>query len=285
MKLSVLFRSLLIFAIFLMMSNCSINHSQPLDYHIIDEYQLNNELTETSGLACLAGENALTINDSGNKPIIYTVNGNGQVVNQQQLPLTNYDWEAISVNKKQLFIGDIGNNSGKRPFVQIHVFSIDEKVEFINTIDVSYGQNELNNNQYMAHDFDAESLVSANENLYLFSKSWKSKQLFIYQVPLDGSKHHLNPSWTVKGLPGVITGGDYDKLNRRFILVGYELAALGWFKPFITILDDNFNLVKSFQLNQYSQVEGLCINPNGEVWITQESSYFSGQKLIKLQIR
>jgi hypothetical protein len=86
------------------------------------------------------------------------------------------------------------------------------------------------------------------------------------------------------GLPGVITGGDFDRKNNQFILVGYKLNGMGGFSPFMAIINRNFSLHKSFVLSGYGQVEGVCVAPNGEVWFTQESSFFSDHKIVKLKL-
>jgi streptogramin lyase len=43
-------------------------------------------------------------------------------------------------------------------------------------------------------------------------------------------------------------------------------------------------LHKSFALPDYGQVEGMCVTPNAEVWFTQEGSFFSNHKMVKLKI-
>jgi hypothetical protein len=88
----------------------------------------------------------------------------------------------------------------------------------------------------------------------------------------------------IEGLPGIVTGGDFDNKNNRFILVGYELKRLGSFYPFIAIVNKDLTLNKFFELPGYGQVEGICVTPSGEVWFTQESSFFSDHKLVKLKV-
>ncbi|MGJ8682702.1 hypothetical protein, partial [Paraglaciecola sp.] len=227
------------------LSACSILPTRNADYSVIEEHSLSHELTETSGLFCSGINQAITLNDSGNEPIIYTISREGHIVTKQHLPLKNMDWEALTGNKGYLFIGDIGNNSGKRPFVQVHKITKEPDSQLVNSFNLRYTGNQLNQNQYTSHDYDAESLIFANNQLYLFSKSWASKDLTIYQVSQHQTEQNLTPIKVIKDLPGLITGGDYDALNDRFVLVGYKLKLLGWFEPFITVLDANLNLVKS----------------------------------------
>jgi hypothetical protein len=88
----------------------------------------------------------------------------------------------------------------------------------------------------------------------------------------------------VVGLPGVVTGGDFDKKYNRFILAGYELKEMGRFAPFIAILNRDLSLHKVFELKGYGQVEGLCVTSNGQIWFTQESSFLSSHKIVKLDL-
>jgi streptogramin lyase len=81
-----------------------------------------------------------------------------------------------------------------------------------------------------------------------------------------------------------VTGGDFDRKNNQFILVGYEIQGMGSFSPFIAILNRDLTLQKFFELPGFGQVEGMCVTPNGEVWFTQEDSFFSSHKLVKLNI-
>ena len=109
--------------------------------------------------------------------------------------------------------------------------------------------------------------------------------MFIYKINKNTPEQVLTPNFSVEGLPGVITGGDYDKKNKRFILVGYDLKGRISFYPFITILSEQFTHIKTIALANLAQVEGVCVTPNGEVWLTQEGGLFSSQKLIKIKIK
>jgi hypothetical protein len=123
-----------------------------------------------------------------------------------------------------------------------------------------------------------------DESLFLFSKSWNSGTLFIYQLNKIEATQYVDPVSEIMGLPGVITGGDFDRKNNQFILVGYKLNGMGGFSPFMAILNRDFSLHKTFALSGYGQVEGVCVAPNAEVWFTQEGSFFSDHKIVKLKL-
>lgn len=254
------------------------------DYEVLEELSLPKVLIETSGLYCPEIGEAFTINDSGNKSVVYKINHKAQLIGQQKVDVKMRDWEALTGDKTHFYIGDVGNNSGKRKVVQIHALPKQKNSTAVTTTKISYVHNSVKKNEHLNHDFDAEALVNRGDNLFLFSKSWDTGTLFIYQLNKTLPKQSVEPIASIEDLPGIITGGDYDKINKRFILVGYELKGLGIFYPFITILDQQLNWIKNINISDFEQVEAVCVTPNGEVWFTQEGGFFSSQKLVKLKV-
>ena len=256
------------------------------DYIILEEINLPDELKETSGLYCPELGSAYTVNDSGNKPIIYNIDSSGQIINKKSIPTKNIDWEALTGDNQHFYIADVGNNNGKRKFVQIHAVRKQEinSSPYVTTLKLFYSNNVVKNNGYLNHDYDAETLINLDDSLFLFSKSWNTGNLFIYQLDKVEPKQFVDPVSEIKGLSGVITGGDFDSTNNRFILVGYELNMLGSVYPFITILNRDLTFYKTFNLSGYGQVEGVCVTQNGEIWFTQEDSFFSNHKIVKMKI-
>lgn len=269
-----------------LLTACSSLATNTPDYAIIEELSLPDELKETSGLYCSEVGTAYTVNDSGNKPVIYKLDAKGKVIDKQLINMKNRDWEALTGDRTHFYIGDIGNNSGRRKFVQVHGVAKNDKKDKadVTSTRIFYINNSVKRNEYLNHDFDAEALINLGDSLFLFSKSWNTGTLFIYELNKTEPKQFIEHTSQIEGLPGIITGGDYDKKNNRFILVGYELKGMGSFYPFITILNQDLSLRKHFELPDYGQVEGLCVTPSGEVWFTQEGSFFSQNKLVKLTV-
>jgi hypothetical protein len=268
-------------------SGCSALLPSNTDYQVVQEYSLPTDIVETSGLYCPEENTGYTVNDSGNQPVIYRINETGQLLEQQSIGVPNFDWEAITGNDTHFFVGDIGNNRGKRESIFVYAISKQQSKGQSAALELSYLANNLHENRDRQHDFDAESLVAVDNTLYLFSKSWKTNLLFVYEInqPFEfEAKQSIKPVTQITELPGVITGGDFDTVNQRFVLVGYKVQSLGWFQPFITLLGRDFSVQKTIELTGFGQVEALCVNPNGEVWITQEGSLYSSQKLARLII-
>ena len=269
-----------------LLTACSSLATDATNYTVLEENDLPEELKETSGLYCPDVGSAYTVNDSGNKPIIYNIDNTGRIIGKKVVPTKNRDWEALTGDSQRFYIGDVGNNNGKRKFVQIHAVPKKDSDSETNvtTSKVFYINNSVENNEYLKHDFDAETLINLDDSLFLFSKSWNTGTLFIYQLNKIEPKQFVEHVSEIEGVPGIITGGDFDRKNNRFILVGYELKGLGNFNPFIAILNKDLTLNMSFELPDYGQVEGICVTPNGEVWFTQEGSFFSNHKLVKLTL-
>lgn len=255
-------------------------------YQTVDVINLDIELKETSGLHCSYTGGAYTINDSGNKSTIYQLGSDGNILKRLDVDIKNRDWEALTGDKNNFYVGDIGNNSGKRKYINIYTIPKNaiNNAKPKASSRLSYLHNSTKKNEYLNHDFDAEAMLKNGDAFYLFSKSWKTGDVLVYKVPVDGKNHQITPITKLTSIPGLVTGADYDARNKRYILVGYELMGLGSFHPFVAILNDKFRLLKSFPVKGYGQVEGVCVTPNSEVWLTQEGSFLSGQKLIKLRV-
>jgi hypothetical protein len=269
-----------------LLTACSSLATNTLNYIVLEENNLPKELKETSGLFCPEVGSAYTVNDSGNKPIIYNIDNTGRIISEKLVAAKNRDWEALTGDRQHFYIGDVGNNNGKRKFVQIHAVPKQDSrsASNVTTSQIFYINNSVKKNEYLNHDFDAEALINLDDSLFLFSKSWNTGTLFVYQLNKIEPKQSVEHVAEIEGLPGIVTGGDFDSKNNRFILVGYELKGMGSFYPFIAILNKDLTLHKSFALPDYGQVEGMCVTPNAEVWFTQEGSFFSNHKMVKLKI-
>lgn len=249
---------------------------------VLAEHGLIAELGETSGLYCSQGKH-YTIADSGNSPSLYAIDSQGTITNRVEVAKKNRDWESITGDDEYLYIGDFGNNAGKRNDLLIYkIRRSDLKQE--SKLTFSYNQYDIRKNEAYAHDYDAEAMVSVNDKLVLFSKSWLTNVVNIYHLDKSTTNQQLVPFKRLKGLPGVVTGADWDNVNQQFVLVGYNSNAFGITDPFIALLSEDYELQETFILKGFGQVEGLCVKPNSEIWITQENAPFSMAKLVKLQL-
>lgn len=254
-------------------------------YTLIARTTLDAQLGETSGLSC-DEEGAITVNDSGNDPVLFQLNERGDILKQTKVKEKNHDWEAVTSDDKYYYVGDIGNNHGARK--NLTVLKVD-KTDWSTTarIAVNYDGYQPGTYERVSHDFDAEALVAHDGQLLLFSKSWATHKVHIYRLPHDTAQPStvaLKPVAEVTGLPGVVTGADWDEFNQRYVVVGYSLKTFGFFEPFMAFISEKFDVINTFPLAQSAQVEGVCVKDKHEIWYTQESAPLSTASLFRIRV-
>ncbi len=250
---------------------------------VLAEAPLPAIVAETSGLVCLSDGSFLTINDSGNSATVFRINALGEVMAQFAIDATNRDWEAMTIHQDKLWIGDIGNNSGARAGGDLYQASLELSNHQLNSVQKTsfvYPDLPLPPLQAYQHDFDAEAIVSANQQLFLFNKAWQSDHSSVYQLTTAEGHTAAQKVATIAGLPGVITGGAFSNAQQVFVLTGYarfrdnvlNMALYDDYRPFLAVLDAKFKLQKTIPLTQGGQIEAICIDAQQQIWLTQEKS-------------
>lgn len=81
---------------------------------------LSDTLKESSGLTIIKGK-LLSFNDSGNPAEVYEMNpNNGRIGKTYRTNAVNIDWEAITNDGENIYVGDFGNNLGNRKDLTIY---------------------------------------------------------------------------------------------------------------------------------------------------------------------
>jgi hypothetical protein len=246
---------------------------------------LPESISETSGLIFINGE-LWTINDSGNQPEIYQVDSiNGNVLRTVVVRSSvNTDWESITQDDSNLYIGDFGNNAGSRTDLRILKIA---KTDFLNQVndtvlasyiqflypDQTHFDAALNN-----HNFDCEAFFFDNDSLHLFSKNWSDLQTNHYVLPVDPGnyKARLAESYNVDGL---ITDATIN-IQGNIVLLGYKNNGSRSYSCFAWLLSRNegqfyFNGSKTrLELGSalhLGQTEGVIIKDDNTGWLSSES--------------
>ena len=243
---------------------------------------LSQQLEETSGLYC-TDDRLFTINDSGNEAKVFELNYDGLVTQTYPLPLRNIDWEAITGDDEFLYIADIGNNKGKRETLMVHKVSRRD-YNHVDSFSIQYAGNEPSDNFPYAHDFDAEAMVLAEGKLLIFSKSWRTGIANVYEVGSE-TLQILTPIAQIAGLPGVITGADFDEMRNLYVVVGYTSDPFGNFSTFLAQLDTSFTPIEVWPLDEYKQVEGICVDKQGDYWFSEEATDLRKASLTRATIK
>ncbi|MCW8093289.1 hypothetical protein [Alteromonas sp. ASW11-130] len=240
-------------------------------------------LQESSGLYC-ADQGLVTVNDSGNYPALYFMDYEGNRTFSKIVAKHNNDWESLTADRDFYYVGDVGNNNGVRTDLGI-IKANKHTWTDRNTLHLSYQGYAPGEYMIYHHDYDAEAMVVRGDELFLISKSWDSGIAKVYNVDKNKTKQILTPAFYIKGLPGVVTGADYDAQNDRYVVVGYDTTLIAIFNPFLAVLTTDWQVQQVYPLTHYSQVEGVCVRNNGDIYFTQEKSPFDDSKLVKIRLR
>lgn len=254
--------------------------------------QLSDLVDESSGLAFL-NNNLITFNDSGGSNSLYEIDIlNGEVIRTVDIiNATNTDWEDVSVDSEYIYIGDFGNNYGNRQDLLIYKISISD---FLNSADNSVYAEEINfsysdqtsfqSNPYNSN-FDAESIISLNDSLYVFTKNWVDGKSNVYSISKNAGNYIASKVDSVD-VQGLITAAEYNINSNTLTLLGYDTDS-----PFIVELS-NFNesnfsqgLITKFPLivpeTSSIQTEGLT-NIDNHYYISAEDYLGNPQVLYRI---
>ena len=245
-------------------------------------FTLPNQVKESSGLVMFNGK-LWTFNDSGGEPILYAVDTTSHQIVQQITVSSafNMDWEDITMDEEYLYVGDMGNNSGDRD--DLVVYKILKSSIPINgnssvqasAIKFSYAD-QKDFSKSKEHNFDCESIVSAGDSLYLFTKNRADQYCHIYSLPKQSGTYSIQRKDRFN-TQGLITGADYDATTGQVLLTGYTPQT---YIPFAWILFD-FQDHDFFQGNKRrielqntlsTQVEGVTFYAPHQAFISAEKS-------------
>lgn len=196
----------------------------------------DSRVKESSGLAPsrLIPGSYYTINDSGNPPEIYRLEPRTGKVEAIPVPgAENVDWEDLATaaidGRPYIFIGDIGDNTGRR--ASITVYRAPETVEGENLrIDQTYTL------RYPDEPHNAETLmVHPNGDLYIVTKAaTRPSMVFKLPPPAAGGEYVLQKVGEVQlgtelRESRLVTGGavspNGDRVVLRTYMSAYEFAA------------------------------------------------------------
>lgn len=256
---------------------------------------LPEEVHETSGLFFHNGR-LWTHNDSGGQPILYGLDTTTfEVVQRIRLAnVKNKDWEDVCVDGENVYVGDFGNNKGKRKNLRIYIFPLsaipaegDADVT-VDSICFSFGDQTNFKYEKHAHDFDCEAMFTSQDHLYLLSKGWATGTTRLYRlskIPGNQVAEVVN-SFDSQGL---ITGADYDPHNGVLVIVGYVKDI--WLPFLYLIYEFDATGVKfpnrRFELHNYlgHQTEGICFYDDGKCYLSAETSPTAVSRVFTVDFR
>lgn len=248
-----------------------------LDYEVFIP-ELSDKLNEISGL--IIYDNLFWgINDSGGKGKIYGFNKLGKIEKTIEFKnAKNRDWEAITQDEKNIYIGDFGNNMGGRKNLRIYKIKKkdieNEKEQKLEAKKISFNYASQSKFTFFSKTtpFDCESMVEFKGDLYIFSKNWRDRTTTVYRIPAKKGEYEIHPTDTFD-VDMLITGADISPDKSKLVLLGYEnYQSYMW--VFSNFQDDNFFKGDSncYILNKLrnTQTEGICFYNNEAVLVSCE---------------
>jgi len=250
----------------------------------LNSMDITGEVSEVSGMICLESGQIFVIGDSGNQPKVYELNpATGEVLHEIFISgAKNVDWEELQLDSEgNLYIGDIGNNLGQRQNLTIYkieefsascsldTISTFEQINFQYADQSSFKQNPLT-------PFDAEAFYVLDNNIFLISKNRGAPgETKTYSFPNEPGKHWTEPTSEILNFPEWITGC---VVQNKTI---YLCSDSDVFKHEMSSSHQIGESICSSQIPS-EQAESVCLNPYGQLLVTDDIETGAASRLIKL---
>lgn len=258
---------------------------------IIESYNLPEELNEASGIEQLNDSVFISINDGGNKPIIYLISEKGKLLKKIRVKGSkNKDWEELTRDKNHLYIGEFGNNKNKRKSLAVLKIKISDVIQKDTVIPEKIFFNYANQINFPPEkkdfEFDAEAMFCRGDSIIILTKTnsepWNGKTCF-YSVSKTPGVYSLKKTrelfigengWFIDA----VTAADY--CNEKLYIMTYNRVLM--FK----YAENKLVFKKEYVFDKYSQKEGLLILSSKKVLVVDEKSpIIGGGKLYKINIK
>ncbi len=251
-----------------------LSFSQKIENLPLHKYRLatlSDSLLETSGLTFLK-DKLYTFNDGGNLNEFYEISPeNGKILKKYKTTFPDIDWEAITNDGENLYIGDFGNNAGKRKDLAVYQVNL-QNTEF-KKINFEYKDQTDFSPSYLNHDFDAEAMVFLDGKIHVFTKKWASKTVSHYILNVANSEKQTIENTESFNTEFVVTDAAY--YQKKLYVVGYTREANVYMMIFEEGENEMFFVKNAIKYNLGSaltigQVEGIAVNEKG-IYISNEN--------------
>ncbi|MBU87310.1 MAG: hypothetical protein CMC53_04400 [Flavobacteriaceae bacterium] len=271
------------FLLFMLIFNSSFSQN------LVKDISLSKKIDETSGLEIIDGQ-FITHNDSGDEAKLYYLDKKGVIVHERNLHgAKNNDWEDITKDEDYLYVANMGNNLDNRKNLSIFKVPIDTSNDQVEEIEFNYPEQVKFITLEKSSQYDAEGLISIDENLIIFTKNKLKKITEIYTLPKTAGKYEAKKIGSLN-TQSIITGADYDSKTKLLALTG-SLSFKGDEYYILKIEDFDLESNKDYKINMYeipigkTQVEAIKIIDSNTFWITSEDEASStSARLMKIKL-
>ena len=254
--------------------------------NVVQDINLSKKLDETSGLEII-GNQLITINDSGNNPILFYLDKNGNIAKERKIECCkNNDWESLAIDDEFIYIADFGNNYDTRKNLSIIKIPIAENINESEIINFSYPEQKKFRRIYRRSEYDAEALISFEDKLLIFTKNKRKKITEIYSLPKNAGNYQAKKIGSLN-TDSIVTGGDYDKATNTLALT----STIKFDEYYVLIITDFSLNNKNQKIDMYeipigkTQVEAIKIIDPTTFWITSEDEKSSSAaRLMKFKL-
>ena len=257
-----------------------LGFSQKIEKISLKKYKiavLSDSLQESSGLTNLDGR-LFSFNDSGNTSEIFEIKaGSSYIEKTFQTGLRNIDWEAITNDGENFYVGEFGNNLGTRKDLKIYQipFRNDSVIaNFSKTIPFFYPEQTDFTPKNINNNFDAEAMIFSDGNIHLFTKEWITKTVSHYVI-----NKNLTENQPAKKLESFDTGfvvTDASVFENKLYVVGYTKNASVYLMIFEK--DETGNLFFNKPLKKYSLGRAYNVGQIEGITATEKGIYISGER-------
>ena len=233
-----------------------------------------------------------TVNDGGNKPILFGLNNKGEIIKEITIRAKNNDWEDLTSDENgTIYIGDFGNNSNRRKNLSIIIVEqneLDEKKAEVDEIEFKYPNQDQFPPKKKELYFDTEAFFYFKSSLYILTKSrvkGNYGRTTLYKIPAKKGNYTAEIVDVFKScneLECWITSADISPNGKKVVLLSPKRVLV-----FSGYKGDQFlsGNVTTINLKYSSQKESITFKDDNTVLITDESAHGAGGNLYELKLK
>lgn len=238
---------------------------------------LSDSLRESSGLTNIDGR-IFSFNDSGNTSEIFEIKpGSSYIEKTFKTGLKNIDWEAITNDDENFYIGEFGNNLGTRKDLKVYQvpFRNDSLiVDSIKMIPFFYPEQTDFTPKNISNNFDAEAMIFLDGNIHIFTKEWVTNTVSHYMI--DKNLTENQPAQKLESYETGFVVTDASVFGNQLYVVGYTKNA----SVFLMIFekDETGNLFFSKPAKKYALGRAYNVGQIEGIAATEKGIYISGER-------
>ncbi|PZU80003.1 MAG: hypothetical protein DI529_17025 [Chryseobacterium sp.] len=238
---------------------------------------LSDSLKESSGLTNIDGR-LFSFNDSGNTSEIFEIKaGSSDIEKTYKTGLKNIDWEAITNDEKNFYIGEFGNNLGTRKDLKIYQIPFRNDsliVDSIKTISFFYPEQTDFTPKNINNNFDAEAMIFLDGNIHLFTKEWITNTVSHYVI--DKNLTESQPAQKLESFDTGFVVTDASIFENKLYVVGYTKNASVYLMIFEK--DETGNLFFNKPLKKYFLGRAYNVGQIEGITAAEKGIYISGER-------